>query len=600
MRVEDFHVPADETVAPAARSLTIEAVLAFPELDAESDSSVGPHGGVPSGPVEPQRAVPEFFRRMAAAEDGDLKVRIVLRADWVDDGTVDGVITEARMAVNTLAEDYSEDNQAPLTPAERSRIQMIYIPASRDGVRQVTSFLRSRLWRAAQWSTGLRDLASRNAAAVAEKFTDEPVVRAVESALGGRWQELHGAGVHADPKLRLLDGDFDQLVRDSELVFEPDHHSRARPARMLSDGQRSLLHLALVSAALDVETAVCAGQHSDDFALDAAHLPHLTLIAVEEPENNLSPFFLSRIVTQLNDLSSGPSTQTILSSHSASVMTRVRPEDVRYFRTDPETATASVRELTLPAHDTDGGKYLREAVYAHPELYFAKFVVLGEGDTEQLVIPRIAHAHGIQLDTSFVAMVPLEGRHTNHMWQLLNDLDIPHATLLDFDYGKDGAGPGRLRDACTRLIASGLDPLEGLDGYDTVASIHDDLDIAALRSIMRHLQKFAVFYATPLDLDYAMLRAFEDAYKHLEQGELGPRPTDPTTTVFGENGTQSAFWSSTERLELLRWYRYLFLNRSKPSTHLKALSRLSDIELKTAAPPILTALVQHIQERIFV
>lgn len=603
VRVDDFHVPAGETDLPASRELTIEAVLAFPELDGSGDEVGKEDDGDAAEDAEHQqrtlasRAVPEFFRRMAATEDGDLKVRVVLRAEWVDDGTVEGAITESRVIVNTLVEEYGEDDYVQLAAAERSRIQMIYIPASRDGVRQVTAFLRSRLWRAAQWSTGLRDLVSGHAAEVAENFTEEPVVQAVEGALTARWQELHDAGMHADPKLRLLDGDFNQLVRDSELVFEPDHNGRPRPARMLSDGQRSLLHLALVAAAIDVEAAVCAGQHIDDFTLQAAHLPHLTLIAVEEPENSLSPFFLSRIVGQLQGLSSTTATQTILSSHSASVMPRIRPEDVRYFRAEPATATASVREITLPDDSTEAGKYLREAVRAHPELYFAKFVVLGEGDTEQLVIPRIAQAHGVQLDPSFVAMVPLDGRHTNHMWKLLHDLDIPHATLLDLDYGKVGAGPARLRDACNRLMDNGLDPLEDLDDYDDVDDIHDGLLLKHIRPILEHLRTFAVFYSEPLDLDYAMLCAFENAYRHLEGKQRGPDPSDPTTTVLGEKGTRPRYWNDT-RAEWLSWYRYLFLTRSKPSTHMSALGRLSDEELRLNAPEVLVALVEHIRKEV--
>jgi hypothetical protein len=593
VRVDDFHVPLDETAVPPTRELTIEAVLAFPELD---DGGTEGENGEEQDAVP--RLVPEFFRRMAATEDGDLKVRVVLRAEWVDDGTVEGAITETRLIVSTLAEEYGEEDYAPLTPVERSRIQMVYIPGSRDGVRQVPSFLRSRLWRAAQWSSGLRDLVNEHAAEVARKFTDEPVVRAVEGALTARWQQLHDAGVHSDPKLRLLDGDFDQLVRDSELVFEPDHNGRPRPARTLSDGQRSLLHLALVAAALDVEGAINDGQHAEDFALDGAHLPNLTLIAVEEPENSLSPFFLSRIITQLQELSGSPATQTVLSSHSASVMVRIRPEDVRYLRTEPATATASVREITLPENTTEAGKYVREAVRAHPELYFAKFVVLGEGDTEELVIPRIAQAHGVQLDPSFIAMVPLGGRHTNHMWTLLNDLDIPHATLLDLDYGKEGAGPGRLRDACKRLASSGLKPLEGLTGYNKINDITDDLEVDAILLILKHLRTFGVFYATPLDLDYAMLRAFEDAYTHLEADDRGPGTGDPIITVMGENGTREDYWRDAKRLERLGWYRYLFVNRSKPSSHMSALGRLSDAELKADAPNVLKALVRHIQEKI--
>ncbi|MFE3645930.1 ATP-dependent endonuclease [Streptomyces sp. NPDC059169] len=605
VRVDDFHVPVSETDPPGSRELTIEVVLAFPELDGSGENDEvgkGDDGDAAEDAKRQQqagasRAVPEFFRRMAATEDGDLKVRVALRAEWVDDGTVEGAITESRVIVNTLAEEYDEDDYVQLTAAERSRIQMIYIPASRDGVRQVTAFLRSRLWRAAQWSTGLRDLVSGHAAEVAENFTEEPVVQAVEGALTARWQELHDAGMHSDPKLRLLDGDFNQLVRDSELVFEPDHNGRPRPARMLSDGQRSLLHLALVAAATDVEAAVCAGQHIDDFTLQAAHLPHLTLIAVEEPENSLSPFFLSRIVGQLQGLSSATATQTILSSHSASVMPRIRPEDVRYFRAESATATASVREITLPDDSTEAGKYLREAVRAHPELYFAKFVVLGEGDTEQLVIPRIAQAHGVQLDPSFVAMVPLDGRHTNHMWKLLHDLDIPHATLLDLDYGKVGAGPARLRDAFNRLIDNGLDPLEDLDDYDNVDDIHDGLLLKHIRPILEHLRTFAVFYSEPLDLDYAMLCAFENAYRHLEGKQRGPDSSDPTTTVLGEKATRPGYWNDT-RAEWLSWYRYLFLTRSKPSTHMSALGRLSDEELRLNAPEVLVALVEHFRKEV--
>ncbi|MGW7074609.1 ATP-dependent nuclease [Streptomyces sp. NPDC054866] len=594
VRVEDFAVPAGETVPPASRELTIEVVLAFPELQDEvEDESTA--SGTPCDRDKTPRAVPEFFRRMAANDEGDLKVRVVLRAEWVDDGTVEGAITETREVVNTLAQEYSEEDCVPLTPAERSRIQMIYIPASRDGVRQVTTFMRSRLWRAAQWSQGLRDLVSEQAEKVASRFTSEPVVQAVEGALSARWQELHDTGVHSDPKLRLLDGDFNQLVRNSELVFEPDHNAQPRPARMLSDGQRSLLHLALVAAALDVEAEVYEGQHHDSFTLDAAHLPTLTLIVVEEPENSLSPFFLSRIVTQLQELSSSTATQAILSSHSASVMTRISPEDVRHFRTEPSTSTSSVRAIILPADTTDAGKYVREAVRAHPELYFAKFVVLGEGDTEELVIPRIAQAQGVHLDPSFVAMVPLGGRHTNHMWKLLNDLAIPHATLLDFDYGKEGAGPARLRDAVNRLRDNGLDPLKELDGYDDVDDIHDGLSLQEMRPVLNHLRTFGVFYATPLDLDYSMLVSFPTAYTHREPGERGPGQNDPTTTVLGESGTREVFWRKSTRLERLRWYRYLFLSRSKPSTHMRALGRLTDADLKAGAPRVLTALVRYIR-----
>ena len=30
--------------------------------------------------------------------------------------------------------------------------------------------------------------------------------------------------------------------------------------------------------------------------------------------------------------------------------------------------------------------------------------------------------------------------YVNHLWRLLADLDIPYATLLDLDWGRDGGG----------------------------------------------------------------------------------------------------------------------------------------------------------------
>lgn len=607
VQTEDFHVPADEIEAPSSRTLSIEAVLGFPELSDQRNAAEQIPDGTQkehetSRGSEPWsaglQAVPEFFSRMAANQDGELKVRIVLMATWEDDGTVDGTITENRIVVSTFADEFGDDEYAPLPAAERSRIQVIYIPASRDGARQVATFLRSRLWRAAQWSPELRDLVSQRAGSVADRFTDEPVVKAVEHALTTRWQQLHDAGMYEAPKLRLLDDDFDQLVRNTELIFEPDPTGRARPARMLSDGQRSLLHLALTAATLDVEAEVHSRSQDSSFTLDPAQMPNLTLIAVEEPENSLSPFYLSRIVEQLQSLARGTATQAVLSSHSASALTRIAPEAVSHFRTDRTTVTTSVRPILLPDDHTEAGKYLREAVRAHPELYFAKFVVLGEGDTEQLVIPRIAQAQGVQLDPSFIAMVPLGGRHTQHMWKLLNDLAIPHATLLDLDYGRAGAGPARLRDACSRLSDNGIDALVDLDGYDNVSDITDDLRLGDLGPVIQHLRTFGVFFAEPLDLDYVMLERFTTAYTSPSLGKSGPRSADATSTVIGEGNSDPDFWAAANRPDLLRWYRYLFHTGSKPSSHLQALSHLSDDDVRDNAPEVLSALVEHIRTRV--
>ncbi len=589
IRPGDFHVPATEQTAPEKRTLRIEVVLGFPELEVDD----------PTG----KDAVPEFFHRMAASDDGVLKCRIALDATWEADGTLEGAATETRQIVRTLEADYDDEDCVPLPAAERARIQMLYVPASRDGARQVTAFLKGRLWRAARWSSELRGQVEHAAAELATTFHQEPATFAVENVLARRWQELHDAGTHAEPRFRPLESDFAQLLANTELVFQPDPTGRARPARELSDGQRSLLHLALLGATLDIEAGVASGARAKEFDLGSAHLPCLTLVAVEEPENSLAPFYLSRIITLLQGLSRSSRMQAVIASHAASVLHRIAPEQLRYFRTDRMTATARVRPILLPPGESEEGKYVREAVRAHPELYFAKFVVLGEGDSEELVIPRIAQAAGVALDPSFVAMVPLGGRHTNHFWRLLTDLDIPHATLLDLDFGRAGGGGGRLRDACTRLVDYGTDVFAGLDGFSRVEEITDDLTMAQLAPLVTHLRGHNVYFSEPLDLDYAMLTTFPDAYTQLDDGQTGPRESDAREAVLGQEGLEHKFWnpddaeSAGELHENLRWYRYLFLSRSKPSSHLRALARLTDEQLRHGPEP-LTALIDAIRAEL--
>jgi putative ATP-dependent endonuclease of OLD family len=590
--MDDFHVPADELGDVESRQLTVEAVLVFPELDDDT--------------IDGTDAVPEFFHRMAADDDGILKCRLILEAAWQADGTVDGNLETSYWVVRTLDETYAEEDRVPLPSAERARIQMIYVPPSRDGARQVTAFLRGRLWRAAQWSTELRDLVATSAGQISAQFHSEPATETIERALSSRWAELHGAGTHATPRFQPLEADVTQLLRSTELVFEPDRSGAGRAARMLSEGQRSLLHLALASATLDIEKQLADGSAGDSFDMTSAHLPVLTLLVIEEPENSLAPFYLSRIITQVLALCGDTHAQALLSSHSAGVLTRIRPTNIRYFRFDAEADTAVVRRITLPDNATDAGKYVREAVQAHPELYFATFVVLGEGDTEQLVISRIAQARGVDLDPSFVAMVPLGGRHTNHFWRLLNDLHIPHATLLDLDYGRANAGPARLRDAARRLADDDVDVFAGLEGYDNFDDLADTMTRRQISAVIAHLRRYGVFFSTALDLDMAMLASFPLAYKTLEPGQRGPNASDATEAVLGADRPPTAmtYWAPTESKDLekrqseLQWYRYLFITGSKPSAHLRALSLLTEEQLRDQAPEPLTALIHFIEQKL--
>ena len=548
--------------------------------------------------------IPEFFQQMAADDAGRLKCRLRLEATWTDDGSLEGTVDQKYSAVRAFGP-FAETDCVELKPLDRARIQMIYVPASRDGASQVTAFLRGRLWRAINWSQGVRDTFADASAGLNGAFAAEPAVDIVVGAVARRWQEVHTAGTDTTPLFRPIDLRFQEFIRKVEVVFRPDEAGRERVLDDLSDGQRSLFHLAMTAATLDVEAIIAANPGAAGFQSGGVPLPALTLIAVEEPENNLAPFYLSRIVRQIEDLTAGPRAQAVISSHSASILARVDPSQVRHFRLNPADRTAQVRAIRLPPDQEEASKFVREAVRTYPELYFASFAVLGEGASEEVVLPRLADGMGLDIDRSFVAVVPLGGRHVSHLWRLLTDLDIPYATLLDLDWGRDGGGWGRIKTACAQLLDVGVapqaifaqpnpaGPAANLAAFDN----HAVEDFAALTTWVNALRQHNVFFCTPLDLDYSMLRAFPAAYQVLEPGRQGPSQRgNPRTAVLGEEGRPDLYGDEYD--QLLRWYRYLFLGRGKPSTHVRVLSDQAPQTLTAGVPEELRALLTSISVRL--
>lgn len=589
LRKQDFHIPYNEAERPLARTLVIEAILAFPELKSDADNP----------------AVPAFFKNMAAEENGDLKVRLRLQATWTDDGTLDGAIEESYCAVQTFGE-FEERDLQQIRGSDRSRIQLIYIPATRDGASQVTAFIRGRLWRAINWSPELKDSLTGAGTAVNQAFSAEAAVGSISFAVTRRWRQLHSAGTDTTPFFRPLDTRWQEFIRRVEVVFNPSEDGQDRALEDLSDGQRSLFHMALAAATLDIEERLAAKSAPAGFAAAGVALPALTIVALEEPENNLAPFYLSRIIKQVEEIAAGSNAQAIVSSHSPSILARVAPSSVRHFQLKPGVRHSEIRQISLPTEGEEAAKFVREAVRAYPELYFARFVILGEGATEEVVIPLLAKAMGFPIDRSFVAVVPLGGRHVNHLWKLLDSLQVPHVTLLDLDWGRSGGGFGRVKTACEQLLNIDVPPeklfkdILHADGPDQnlaqiLGSSPDNLEL--LRRWTAWLEGFQVFFSDPLDLDYAMLKAYPAAYKVIEKEMRGPSQAgEPREAVLGVEGNP-AFYSAEEDDDL-RWYRYLFLGRGKPSTHVRVLSQMSPEYLEAEMPEPLRRLLNLVRTKL--
>ena len=94
-----------------------------------------------------------------------------------------------------------------------------------------------------------------------------------------------------------------------------------------------------------------------------------------------------------------------------------------------------------------------------------------------------------------------------------------------------------------------------------------------------------------------MLSAFPAAYQALEPGQQGPSNRgDPRDAVLGEDGVPSHYDASHDGV--LRWYRYLFLGRGKPSTHVRVLSAIPSEQLAASAPEALRELIGHVRSKL--
>jgi putative ATP-dependent endonuclease of OLD family len=410
--------------------------------------------------------------------------------------------------------------------------------------------------------------------------------------------------------LRVAESQLGDLIRRAEFVLFPDEAQRARRLEDLSDGQRSLFHIALTAATLEIERDALALEQDDaPFDQERLHRTYLTLLAIEEPENSLAPFFLSRVMTQAREIAGLASAQVMVSSHSASILSRVEPEEVRYVRLDHPGRHSDVRSLTLPTVDGDAGKYIRLAVRAYPELYFARFVILAEGESEAIVIPRIADAMGLPLDRSFVPIVPLGGRFVSHFWRLLNELGVEHATLLDLDAGRKHGGAKAIRYAVQQLRRVGRDMTDNplvIDGTIDLDQLDQIEDADLIEEDQRHdwlraLRVEGVFFSSPIDLDFSMLGVFAEEYQFPRRGGQGPR-TDAasiaakkiaTLKTGGDPDLYDDGWDDT-----FTWYPYLFLGQSKPEIHIAALSRFAPAELAANAPSELRAIVKRVRKRL--
>lgn len=565
-------------------------------------------------------AIPHFFQGMVTGATGETPyLRLKLEAHWKrssiePDGEIDVNFYTIKVPEK---QEIDDDDKLPFPNHLRSLIQILYVPAIRrpaDQLKYASGSLLHRVLRKIRWTDDFTAKFNKQIEDINKDFKELQEFKTVQGSINQFWQQFHREGRYRETSVSFGGSDFDSILKKLEISFGPTATQRDFRIDELGDGLRSLFYLTLVCSLLDIEEKFAKDEDEEEIGKNR---PLVTLLAIEEPENHIAPQLLGRVVRILEKISSQSASQVLISSHTPAIIKRIAPGTIRHFRMTSSYETV-VKGITLPEKKSEAYQYIRQAVRNYPELYFAKVVVIGEGDSEEIIFNRFMDVLDLDFDDNIITFAPLGHRFVNHIWKLLADLDIPHVTLLDFDLEREGGAWGRIKYILEQLISYGVDrdKLLALSGGGILSQkaldeMHNR-DISKTKSMKSWrvmLENQSVFYSYPLDLDFLMLASYEKFYKKAipvgggpnipnrkndEEGFEAKVSTAVKATLKSEKAKGNEY-SEAEK-ELMIWYNYHFLGRGKPATHIEALALMTDNEISVGLPKVFKDMFNRIKD----
>lgn len=378
----------------------------------------------------------DFSRRIDFDAAGDVFLQLRLRAVFEP---VQQRIVPTYFTVNAAG------SETPLDNRDRMRLWS-YTPfymlnAFRDATEMLGSArsLWGRLLRAIPVDPSLAQRVSATLGAVNADIVDNtPRLQEIQQL----FQQLGGLlGVEPGPesiKVHPVPPETSDLLRSLDILIKARGSSSPQPLDRHGEGLRSMAVLTIFR----IFVTILAQEETEN---DEAE----PILAVEEPEVHLHPHLHRATAGELVHLAP----QVLVTTHSPHVASAC--ELGRLFVIRRPATSSAIRGLS----DTPGQPFLSEEIRSKlrrylldggADVFFARCVLIVEGDSEQLALPLFAKALGYDLDTLGVTVLSLNGQDHEPYLRLLHPdaYSIPWAVLSDAD-------GNALRNLGSKLRAAG-------------------------------------------------------------------------------------------------------------------------------------------------
>lgn len=444
----------------------------------------------------------------------------------------------------------------------RTLVQMLYIQPKR-GMKQE---LFNRLLNVRTFSKDEEEQIEKVAEQLNVVFQEK--TEEIHRQLKGNWKYLNKGSLTEEIALTVMKPIFAEITKQLSVRFSKD-----TTIEQISDGMQSLFYFAIIQTILE----------------EYNNQDHLVIIAFEEPENYIAPSSRGQIMNLLNKISKG-NAQIILTTHSPSVVKRLDPKSMILIQIESNVHKINKIDFSNKKDKKENlYKFIRGAVYAYPELYFGKLIILGEGESELIVLPKLIENFGKNGDDYGIVYVPLGGAHVNYMWKLLSDLSIPFITLLDLDLGRQNGGWKKINYVIKQLkendfltdeqlkdvfnSSESFQPND-LKGIDEISEWSLKGEENTLRAWIEYLkEKHSVIFSEPLDLDFMMLKEYQDCYSSL-CGRIQKDAEEAKESLLKDKDALEYYSNCKD--DLFAQYWHLFKSKKgKPAVHIEALEDIT-------------------------